>query len=128
MRLRTPQLYTGETKPPLGKFRQWANRSNPNELDKPTRQEVILITAAFVFAPIVIAYASVWILFDPSFREMPFRKRALETLYMPFLLPPAYFYVVVADFLLPMCRRIRARARALREADRAVKELIRGAV
>ncbi len=114
-----------EAQAPLKYFHRWIKLSKPNEFDKPTKQEWTLVGIGVLLAPLVVAFGSVWFFFQPEFLEMRRGKRVLFALAMPFLLLPAYCYVIGADVVLPLFRRIRLRARMMREAGRAVRELVK---
>ena len=113
-----------ESKTPLSLFHKWVALSKPNEFDKPTKQEWVLVSVAVLLAPMVIAFASIWIFFQHEFLGLPLGKRVLFALAIPFLLVPAYCCVVFNDVVKPLHTRFRLRARVLRQADQAVRELV----
>ncbi|MGB3525598.1 MAG: hypothetical protein WBB32_06500 [Flavobacteriales bacterium] len=115
-----------ELRAPLKYFRPWLRNEKPSAFDLPTRQELVLLGVAFFFAPLVIAFASIWIFFQEEFAELHGRERVLFLLAVPFLLPAAYCYVVVHDMMRPLAMRILLRRRLLREAKKAVRELMAG--
>ncbi len=117
----------GETAP-MARVHDWVTQRPPGEFDKPTKQELILLFAWILLIPLLMAFAIVWLFIRPDIKDLSRWKRILYVLSMPVLLPAGCCYVVFVDFFLPVFNRLRTRARALREADRAVKELIRSAV
>ena len=113
-----------ELRAPLKYFRPWLRNEKPSAFDLPTRQDQLGV--AFFFAPLAIAFASIWIFFQEEFAELHGRERVLFLLAVPFLLPAAYCYVVVHDMIRPLAMRILLRRRLLREAKKAVRELMAG--
>lgn len=103
---------------------KWVALSKPNEFDKPTKQEWTLVAIKVLLAPLVIAFGGVWIFFQKEFLQDPTGKRVLFALAIPVLLVPAYCFVVFTDVLKPLFGRVRLRARLLRQADHAVRELL----
>ena len=110
---------------PLKRFQRWVKLSQPNEYDKPTKQEYTLVTVAFIFAPLILAFASVYIFTQPEFLTLRPGKRLLFVLVLPFLFPAAYCYAIFGDLLWPLVKRMCLRARMLRKAERAVWELMK---
>ena len=113
-----------EVQTPLNRFQRWVELSKPNEFDKPTKQELVLVGVSVLLAPILLAFAYVWVHFQPEFLCLRPGKRVLFALAIPFLLLPAYCYVVSGDFLWPLVKRVWLRARMMRRAERAVRELM----
>ena len=113
-----------EVQTPLNRFQRWFELSKPNEFDKPTIQELVLVGVSVLLAPILLAFAYVWVHFQPEFLSLRPGKRVLFALVIPFLLLPAYCYVVVGDFLWPLVKRVWLRARMMRRAERAVQQLL----
>ena len=115
-----------EVQTPLNRFQRWVKLSQPNAYDKPTKQEYMLITGGVLFAPVILAFGSVYIFTQPEFLTLRPGDRVLYVLVLPILLPAAYFYVIFGDLLWPVVKRVWLRARLMREADRAVRELMNG--
>ena len=113
-----------QARTPLKRFHRWVKLSKPNEFDKPTTQEYTLVTVTVLFAPIILPFACIYIFFQPEFLTLRPGKRVLFVLAIPFLLLPAYCYVVFRDFLWPLVKRVWLRTRMLRRAERAVREMI----
>ena len=113
-----------EVQTPLKRFQNWMKLSQPNAYDKPTEQEYTLITVGVLFAPLILAFSSVYIFTQPEFLTLRPGKRVLFVLVLPFLFPAAYCYVLTKDMLWPMVKRVWLRARIMRKADRAVRELM----
>ncbi len=109
---------------PLKRFHRWVKLSKPNEFDKPTTQEYTLVTLAVLLAPLILAFASIYIFFQPEFLTLRPGKRVLFALVMPVLLPAAYCYVVFGELHWPLVKRVWLRARMLRKAGRAVRQLL----
>ena len=115
-----------EVQTPLNRFQRWVKLSQPNAYDKPTEQEYTLITVGVLFAPLILAFSSVYIFTQPEFLSLRPGDRVLYVLVLPILLPAAYFYVIFGDLLWPVVKRVWLRARLMRKADRAVRELMNG--
>lgn len=115
-----------ELRAPLKYFGPWLRNEKPSAFDLPTRQELVLLGVAVFLAPLVIAFASIWIFFQEEFTELHARARVLFILAIPFLLPAAYCYVVVHDMMRPLAFRIILRRQLLREATKAVRDLWAG--
>ena len=112
-------------KGPLDRLHGWLRKSKPNAFDKPTRQEWTLSAVSILFAPIIMLFASIWVLFQPEFLKLSSVKRVFFILVLPFLLPAAYCYVVTVDVITPIVKRVRYRHKLLREAKRSVKDLMK---
>ncbi len=112
-----------ELRAPLKYFRPWLRNEKPSAFDLPTRQELVLLGVAILLAPLVIIFA-IRIFVQDDFAELRASQRILFILALPFLLPAAYCYVVVHDMMRPLAMRILLRRRLLREAKRAVRELL----
>jgi len=115
-----------EVDTPPNRFQRWVQLSKPNAFDRPTIQECTLITGGVLFAPLILAFSSVYIFTQPEFLTLRPGKRVLFVLVLPFLFPAAYCYVIFGDLLWPMVKRVWLRARLMRKADRAVRELMNG--
>lgn len=113
-----------EVQTPLKRFQRWVKLSQPNAYDKPTKQEYTLVTVAVLFAPVILAFASVYIFFQPEFLTLRPGKRVLFVIVLPFLFPAAYCYVIFGDLLWPLVKRVWLRAQLMRKAERAVRELM----
>ena len=113
-----------EVQTPLNRFQNWMKLSQPNAYDKPTEQEYTLITVGVLFAPLILAFSSVYIFTQPEFLTLRPGKRVLFVLVLPFLFPAAYCYVLTKDMLWPMVKRVWLRTWIMRKADRAVRELM----
>lgn len=102
--------------------RMSAQRAGP--YDRPTARELLLFAAAVVFAPVAILFAGVWIARSEQFKNLRGWRKGLLIALLPLLMPVVYCTVVVKDMAVPLGRRIAARWRAMREARRAVNDLL----
>ncbi|MEO8589624.1 MAG: hypothetical protein ABI432_09660 [Flavobacteriales bacterium] len=109
--------------PRFQRFRAWMGRGKPRGLEKPTRQEILLLTVPILLLPLVIPVCMFLFLIDTEvFASMPMWKRVvllpLLSVSMPFLL----ITVLHNDVARPMIERVRMRRKALRDAGTALHE------
>lgn len=111
--------------PLFDQFRAYMLRSQPKELEKLTRRELLLLTVPVLLLPLVMVCLAVLFFTAKDFEDISIGKRILLLPVALALFPCAMFFVLYGHVLLPMFQRIRLRREALIEAGRALDELVR---
>jgi len=89
-------------------------------------QEPVLIAGLLLLAPLVMLFMVFRCLAGGELLEdVPGWRRVPIVLLLPLLVPIVYFPLLFSGLVLPMVRRFWRRRRALRHADRAVRDLLR---
>lgn len=111
--------------PLVEQFRAWLSEPQPKGLEKPTRRELLLLTVPVLLLPLVVVGLGFLFLTAKDFEDIRIGKRILLLPVALVLFPCAMFVVLYGHVLRPMFQRMRLRREALREAERALHELVR---
>ena len=108
-----------------GRLFRWLAQHQAGPFDPPTPQEWAFFIGGVLLAPVLLPLLIITLPFTAVLRDLSWPRRIALVLGSPVLMPVAYLLVLVHDAARPMYLRWRNRRRLLKQADLAVKELIR---
>lgn len=108
-----------------GRLFRWLSQHQAGPFDLPTSQEWAILFGGVLLAPLILPLLIIALPFTSVLRDLSWPRRIALVLGSPVLLPAAYLLVLVHDVARPMYLRWRTRRRLLKQADLAVKELVR---
>ena len=113
--------------PLLAGFQVWVQGSLGSGLDPLNVNEVFVVLVMLVFSPLIMLWFTVLVFIGDEFKTWPKRQRILSLLLFPLFIPLVYFGIIGYHMIYGTMLRLYERHKALRAADRAVRDL-KGAV